>query len=60
MREYTRDGASVDVFEIRKTPEIGRFLKAVGAPEAAHTLISTHCESMRVENLEAANRSRFI
>lgn len=60
MREYTRDGVSVDVFEIRKTLEIGMFLIAVGAPDAAHTLMSTHRESMRVENLEAANRSRFI
>ncbi|SIE00201.1 DNA-binding protein WhiA [Mycobacteroides abscessus] len=59
MREYVRDGASVDVFEIRETAEISKLLIAAGAPEAACTLMSTYSPAMRVDALEAANRCRF-
>lgn len=59
MREYVRGGAPVDVFEIRKTAEISKLLIVVGAPEAAHTLMSTYSSAMRVDALNAANRCRF-
>lgn len=59
MREYVRDGAPVDVFEIRKTAEISKLLIVAGAPEAAHTLMNTYSSAMRVDALDAANRCRF-
>ncbi|SIM05651.1 sporulation transcription regulator whiA [Mycobacteroides abscessus subsp. abscessus] len=60
MREYVRDGAPVDVFEIRKTAEISKLLIAAGAPEAARAVQNAYHPTTHVAGLEAANNSRFV
>lgn len=62
MRTYLRNGAPVETFEVRDTLELRNLLVSMGAPQAAQTMLNSHCPSQLSGNrngLDAANRSRF-